>query len=577
MSDKPVWSDLKQKRNSRATSSHAAIASMSALPAEPSRSGVIDAAEAALRNEQISRSQQLAEFKRPILSTRPTAVLNDTEVGQRCNYCFRSGEELAEEATSAAVISGGRTTLENFVRSTSLEMEPAKALERCTACKAMRYCGNRHQKQDWPVHKYECKAIQEYMRQRKDPLSRELPPAYSRLAARVLWSRSLNEGEAFWQEFQSLNTNASQLQEWQQTTYYRTSMQLAAFVGESTLRKSASSGKDMLDLCSRTHSNAHQLGNLRQDDIGVALSPTAAIFNHDCSPNAAVVYHSSSDGDNFLRIMALRDIRAGEEVCLSYIDNTWPRWKRQAVLLKQYQFESAANVRVSDIWAGPSTPETPTEVDARCASGHDFQIDTVKARTACGLAERLLENEQSLWAEDTQSRDRKLLTSRLREQLALGASANFKQATSTYPLSGVMSSWTSTRSDVAEFQEALVLSDMLVTAFEPILGASHGLVAQKAAFHHELGLSLLMAEGSDPRKFDREQWSKLFASAARALEYTERAYGRDSFIWQSAHRKFANICFIAGATRSSGPGDQDVLWLGERMCKDLGHTASLLR
>ncbi|KAF8637560.1 hypothetical protein AX17_002746 [Amanita inopinata Kibby_2008] len=57
--------------------------------------------------------------------------------------------------------------------------------------------------------------------------------------------------------------------------------------------------------------------------------------NHSCSPNAAhkwdVVSFASS-------LYALRDIRAGEEVCITYTDITAPRQTRRAKLKKSYGF-----------------------------------------------------------------------------------------------------------------------------------------------------------------------------------------------------------------------------------------------
>ena len=57
--------------------------------------------------------------------------------------------------------------------------------------------------------------------------------------------------------------------------------------------------------------------------------------NHSCSPNAAHKW----DVTRFASYLyALRDIRAGEEICITYTDITAPRQTRRAKLLKSYGF-----------------------------------------------------------------------------------------------------------------------------------------------------------------------------------------------------------------------------------------------
>lgn len=48
--------------------------------------------------------------------------------------------------------------------------------------------------------------------------------------------------------------------------------------------------------------------------IGHGLYPDLARFNHDCDPNAQIVYPFDSMGKRFTRLIATRDIDNGEEV-----------------------------------------------------------------------------------------------------------------------------------------------------------------------------------------------------------------------------------------------------------------------
>ena len=57
--------------------------------------------------------------------------------------------------------------------------------------------------------------------------------------------------------------------------------------------------------------------------------------NHSCSPNAA---HKWDVGRFASDLYALRDVRAGEEICITYTDITAPRQTRRAKLEKSYGF-----------------------------------------------------------------------------------------------------------------------------------------------------------------------------------------------------------------------------------------------
>jgi hypothetical protein len=62
-------------------------------------------------------------------------------------------------------------------------------------------------------------------------------------------------------------------------------------------------------------------------------------INHSCSPNAEITF---PDGNHVVEIKALRDIRAGEEICISYLDECQlerSRHSRQNYLKENYIFQ----------------------------------------------------------------------------------------------------------------------------------------------------------------------------------------------------------------------------------------------
>ncbi|KAG9832963.1 SET domain-containing protein, partial [Aureobasidium melanogenum] len=70
------------------------------------------------------------------------------------------------------------------------------------------------------------------------------------------------------------------------------------------------------------------------DPIGVATDPTACSANHSCEPNASVLFDAPR-----LMMRSLAPIKKGEEVFISYVDNTDPFYRRQALLRLRYRFE----------------------------------------------------------------------------------------------------------------------------------------------------------------------------------------------------------------------------------------------
>ena len=80
--------------------------------------------------------------------------------------------------------------------------------------------------------------------------------------------------------------------------------------------------------------NSHTLVSATFDTLGMCFDPTLALLNHSCSPNAAIVF----DG-NFASIRSIRDLAHGEQVTISYIDNTYKRSTRRGELRMGYFFD----------------------------------------------------------------------------------------------------------------------------------------------------------------------------------------------------------------------------------------------
>uniref|UniRef100_M4C0D8 SET domain-containing protein n=1 Tax=Hyaloperonospora arabidopsidis (strain Emoy2) TaxID=559515 RepID=M4C0D8_HYAAE len=67
---------------------------------------------------------------------------------------------------------------------------------------------------------------------------------------------------------------------------------------------------------------------------GTALFPIICTMNHSCDPNCTVLYTKNGDG----HVVAIRDIRKGEELCICYIDVDMDVQSREANL-REYKFK----------------------------------------------------------------------------------------------------------------------------------------------------------------------------------------------------------------------------------------------
>ncbi|KAG9031102.1 hypothetical protein FRB95_003148 [Tulasnella sp. JGI-2019a] len=215
---------------------------------------------------------------------------------------------------------------------------PAEAaLQRCVKCKIVWYCSKKCQTSDWQAHKHES-----FYTWRSDTLSRA-----SAMAER---EKQRTKMGSFAKELDLMQSHRSVLQESAQQPMTMLAHAFARYITASdtpspeTLNKwGVGSARDLLDIISRFTVNAFTLTNPSLTAVGVAVSPLAALINHSCIPNAVVVFPRSSRvfeaGSDPLEVVAIRDLRPGEEVLTSYVDISLPRRLRLKELKDRYMFD----------------------------------------------------------------------------------------------------------------------------------------------------------------------------------------------------------------------------------------------
>jgi len=108
-------------------------------------------------------------------------------------------------------------------------------------------------------------------------------------------------------------------------------------------------GEAMLTLAGRVNVNAYGVSDRRDPrrSLGFCLAPVVGLtVNHSCAPN---VQFSFSPSHGCMEYRALRDIEAGEEVLVSYVDLVQDTPSRRAALLRSKHFHcSCARCNAAD-------------------------------------------------------------------------------------------------------------------------------------------------------------------------------------------------------------------------------------
>ncbi|GAA6036402.1 hypothetical protein JCM8097_001703 [Rhodosporidiobolus ruineniae] len=248
-----------------------------------------------------------------LLTTSPLlSALDNHNLGSRCSFCFRSQDDT----------------------------EHQKPLLQCSLCHTIQYCSATCQSADWKLHKKECAALRAASKQAG---RRIVPDTPIRALARLLWKKEL-ESDKLWQDFESLESHRDELTSEEQERFFQLSVALTQYMGSQEAVASAvgGSGRGMMDLCSRFTSNSFSLTSPADvTNLGVSISPLTALFNHSCAPNAVVVFprFPSPSQPKHMAVVAVREIKPGEEVVTSYVDVALPREVRRKELRERYKFE----------------------------------------------------------------------------------------------------------------------------------------------------------------------------------------------------------------------------------------------
>ncbi|KAI6142865.1 hypothetical protein BKA82DRAFT_142041 [Pisolithus tinctorius] len=223
---------------------------------------------------------------------------------------------------------------------------PVSGLKRCTGCRKVWYCTSTCQNNDWPTHKLECTAIQNWSAEApSDKVS--VPSDAVRCLGRILWRiRRRGVGSIWVKEIQAMQSNRKSIHPSAVEGHTHLAQSVVRYLGASSPTEledyGIMSAADLVDLISRFIINTVALTTPSLTPIGVAVSPLIALINHSCTPNVVVVFPRSrkdSRDEPVAKVAALRNIAPGEEILMSYVDTTLPKSLRQMTLTETYNFQ----------------------------------------------------------------------------------------------------------------------------------------------------------------------------------------------------------------------------------------------
>ncbi|CAG8890936.1 unnamed protein product [Penicillium egyptiacum] len=254
------------------------------------------------------------------------------------------------------------------------QVETGNELKACTGCRVVKYCDRVCQSKDWKfAHSLEC------------PIFKNVKPMVLPNNARALLRVVLRTARKKYDSeeskvFDGLETHINDISEsqGQLDRINLTARAVKNYSGTDMDEGTVASYAAKLDL------NSFNLTTSMYDRIGLYMHPYAGLINHSCEYNSTVGF----DGEE-LYVKAMRPIKKGEQIFISYIDTTTPYDIRRNELKERYFFDCQC-----------------TKCQMRAETLEDRFLSTPKDMTPLETAEReALELMQKATATSTEPAD----------------------------------------------------------------------------------------------------------------------------------------------------------------------------
>nr|XP_057912670.1 N-lysine methyltransferase SMYD2-like [Doryrhamphus excisus] len=242
------------------------------------------------RGLRVTRAFKVGEliFSSPAYSY----VLSAKEKGEYCEFCFNRKENLA----------------------------------RCGKCKKAFYCNVKCQKGDWAMHKLECSAMVAFG-------EKWCPSETSRLVARILAKKKTQKERCLSEKILQIGEMQSHVEDIDNEKRENNQADIAGLHQFYSKHLDFPDSKELLSLISQVSCNGFTIEDDELSHMGTAVYPDVALINHSCLPSVIVTYNRTR-----VEVRAVKDMKPGDEVLISYIDLLYPTEDRNNRLRESYYF-----------------------------------------------------------------------------------------------------------------------------------------------------------------------------------------------------------------------------------------------
>ncbi|KAM9356025.1 N-lysine methyltransferase SMYD2-B isoform 2-T2 [Pholidichthys leucotaenia] len=201
-----------------------------------------------------------------------------------------------------------------------------EGLARCGKCKKAFYCNAKCQKGDWAMHKMECSSMTVFG-------ENWCPSEISRLVSRILAKKKMQKERCASEKILLIGEMQSHLVDEDNEKREMSEADIAGLHRFYSKHLEVPEHKELLTLFSQVACNGFTIEDDELSHIGTAIYPDVALINHSCLPSVIVTYNGTA-----AEVRAVRDMKPGDEVLISYIDLLYPTDDRNSRLRESYYF-----------------------------------------------------------------------------------------------------------------------------------------------------------------------------------------------------------------------------------------------
>ncbi|XP_054617718.1 N-lysine methyltransferase SMYD2-like isoform X2 [Dunckerocampus dactyliophorus] len=199
-------------------------------------------------------------------------------------------------------------------------------LARCGKCKKAYYCNVKCQKGDWAMHKLECSAMVAFG-------EKWCPSETSRLVARILDKKKTQKERCQSEKILQIGEMQSHVEDIDNEKRENNQADIAGLHHFYSKHLDFPDSKELLSLFSQVSCNGFTIEDEELSHMGTAVYPDVALINHSCLPSVIVTYDRTR-----AEVRAVKDMKPGDEVLISYIDLLYPTDDRNNRLRESYYF-----------------------------------------------------------------------------------------------------------------------------------------------------------------------------------------------------------------------------------------------